>query len=166
MNRLSRPQKRNEPNEREKIKHMKDFMLKPVFVELSWWGVVIRPNIWAGFCFFAIALFCSPAGTAADSASRSATPHKTTSHAAVSGAAYAVEEIPVPRGIAPEIGGLGFTPSGKLVVVTRRSCTDGNDRRVEEFKRLANEWFVAQRRVTRVGGLRRDGGVRLGQEPG
>ena len=100
---------------------MKDFMLKPVLVELSWWGVVIRRNIWAGFCFFAIALFCSPAGTAADSASQSATPHKTTSHAAVSGAAYAVEEIPVPRGIAPDIGGLGFTPSGKLVVVTRRS---------------------------------------------
>jgi hypothetical protein len=27
----------------------------------------------------------------------------------------------MPKGIAPEIGGLGFTPSGKLVVVTRRS---------------------------------------------
>jgi glucose/arabinose dehydrogenase len=35
--------------------------------------------------------------------------------------AYQVEEIPMPKGIAPEIGGLGFTPSGKLVVVTRRS---------------------------------------------
>ncbi len=35
--------------------------------------------------------------------------------------AYQVEEIPVPKGIAPEIGGLGFTPSGKLVVLTRRS---------------------------------------------
>jgi glucose/arabinose dehydrogenase len=35
--------------------------------------------------------------------------------------AYHVEEIPVPKGVAPEIGGLGFTPSGKLVVLTRRS---------------------------------------------
>lgn len=35
--------------------------------------------------------------------------------------AYQVEEIPMPKGIAPEIGGLGFTPSGKLVVLTRRS---------------------------------------------
>jgi hypothetical protein len=34
---------------------------------------------------------------------------------------YQVEEIPMPKGIAPEIGGLGFTPSGKLVVLTRRS---------------------------------------------
>lgn len=34
---------------------------------------------------------------------------------------YQAEEIPVPKGIAPEIGGLGFTPSGKLVVLTRRS---------------------------------------------
>jgi glucose/arabinose dehydrogenase len=34
---------------------------------------------------------------------------------------YQVEEIPVPKGVAPEIGGLGFTPSGKLVVLTRRS---------------------------------------------
>lgn len=34
---------------------------------------------------------------------------------------YAVEEIPMPKGVAPEIGGLDFTPGGKLVVVTRRS---------------------------------------------
>ncbi len=34
---------------------------------------------------------------------------------------YQVEEIPMPKGIAPEIGGLGFTPSGRLVVLTRRS---------------------------------------------
>jgi glucose/arabinose dehydrogenase len=34
---------------------------------------------------------------------------------------YEVEEIPVPKGVAPEIGGLGFTPSGMLVVLTRRS---------------------------------------------
>jgi len=34
---------------------------------------------------------------------------------------YSVQEIPMPKGIAPEIGGLGFTPSGKLVVLTRRS---------------------------------------------
>ncbi|MEY5025631.1 MAG: hypothetical protein RLZZ244_1159 [Verrucomicrobiota bacterium] len=34
---------------------------------------------------------------------------------------YTVEEIPVPKGIAPEIGGLGFTPGGKLVVLTRRT---------------------------------------------
>ena len=34
---------------------------------------------------------------------------------------YQVEEIPVPKGVAPEIGGLGFTPSGRLVVLTRRS---------------------------------------------
>lgn len=34
---------------------------------------------------------------------------------------YQVQEIPMPKGIAPEIGGLGFTPSGKLVVVTRRT---------------------------------------------
>jgi hypothetical protein len=40
---------------------------------------------------------------------------------AVWAAPYAVEEIPMPKGIAPEIGGLGFTPSGRLVVVTRRS---------------------------------------------
>lgn len=36
-------------------------------------------------------------------------------------APYFVQEIPMPQGIAPEIGGLGFTPSGKLVVLTRRS---------------------------------------------
>ncbi len=36
-------------------------------------------------------------------------------------APYQVEEIPMPKGIAPEIGGLGFTPSGRLVVLTRRS---------------------------------------------
>lgn len=36
-------------------------------------------------------------------------------------APYQVQEIPVPKGVAPEIGGLGFTPSGKLVVLTRRS---------------------------------------------
>ena len=47
--------------------------------------------------------------------------HAVASHAGAVGAAYAVEEIPVPKGIAPEIGGLGFTPAGKLVVVTRRS---------------------------------------------
>jgi glucose/arabinose dehydrogenase len=35
--------------------------------------------------------------------------------------AYQVEEIPVPKGVAPEIGGLGFTPSGRLAVLTRRS---------------------------------------------
>lgn len=34
---------------------------------------------------------------------------------------YSVEEIPMPKGVAPEIGGLDFTPSGKLVVLTRRS---------------------------------------------
>jgi len=36
-------------------------------------------------------------------------------------APYVVEEIPMPKGVAPEIGGLGFTPSGKLVVLTRRT---------------------------------------------
>lgn len=34
---------------------------------------------------------------------------------------YTVEEIQMPESVAPEVGGLGFTPSGKLVVVTRRS---------------------------------------------
>jgi hypothetical protein len=34
---------------------------------------------------------------------------------------YQVQEIQMPKGIAPEIGGLGFTPAGKLVVLTRRS---------------------------------------------
>ena len=47
--------------------------------------------------------------------------HAAASHAGGVSPAYAVEEIPVPKGIAPEIGGLGFTPGGKLVVVTRRS---------------------------------------------
>jgi hypothetical protein len=32
-----------------------------------------------------------------------------------------VEEISMPETVAPEVGGLGFTPSGKLVVLTRRS---------------------------------------------
>ncbi len=41
--------------------------------------------------------------------------------AAAADAPYSVEEISVPKGLAPEIGGLGFTPSGKLVVLTRRS---------------------------------------------
>ena len=36
-------------------------------------------------------------------------------------APYRVEELVMPRGVAPEIGGLDFAPSGKLVVVTRRS---------------------------------------------
>jgi hypothetical protein len=35
--------------------------------------------------------------------------------------AYKVEELVMPKGVAPEIGGLDFTPSGRLVVVTRRS---------------------------------------------
>jgi sugar lactone lactonase YvrE len=34
---------------------------------------------------------------------------------------YRVEELVMPKGVAPEIGGLDFMPSGKLVVVTRRS---------------------------------------------
>ena len=42
-------------------------------------------------------------------------------HQATAIPAYSVQEIPMPKGIAPEIGGLGFTPSGKLVVLTRRS---------------------------------------------
>jgi glucose/arabinose dehydrogenase len=36
-------------------------------------------------------------------------------------AAYAVEEIKLPAGIAPEIGALAFNGKGELVVVTRRS---------------------------------------------
>jgi hypothetical protein len=36
-------------------------------------------------------------------------------------APYSVQEIVMPKGVAPEIGGLDFTPSGKLVVLTRRS---------------------------------------------
>lgn len=35
--------------------------------------------------------------------------------------AYLVEEVKVPRGIAPEIGGLAFNSKGELIVVTRRS---------------------------------------------
>ena len=35
--------------------------------------------------------------------------------------AYVVEEIKLPRGIAPEIGALAFNSKGELVVVTRRS---------------------------------------------
>jgi hypothetical protein len=35
--------------------------------------------------------------------------------------AYVVEEIKVPTGVAPEIGGLAFNSKGELVVVTRRS---------------------------------------------
>jgi hypothetical protein len=35
--------------------------------------------------------------------------------------AYVVEEIKMPKGIAPEIGGLAFNSKGELVVVTRRS---------------------------------------------
>jgi len=34
---------------------------------------------------------------------------------------YVIEEIKVPQGIAPEIGGLAFNSKGELVVVTRRS---------------------------------------------
>ncbi len=34
---------------------------------------------------------------------------------------YRVEELSMPKGVAPEIGGLDFTPSGRLAVVTRRS---------------------------------------------
>jgi len=41
-------------------------------------------------------------------------------HAAPTGA-YAVEEIKLPKGIAPEIGGLAFNSKGELVVLTRRS---------------------------------------------
>lgn len=36
-------------------------------------------------------------------------------------AAYVVEEIKTPAGIAPEIGGLAFNSKGELIVVTRRS---------------------------------------------
>lgn len=35
--------------------------------------------------------------------------------------AYIVEDIPLPHGIAPEIGGVAFNSKGELVVVTRRS---------------------------------------------
>jgi len=35
--------------------------------------------------------------------------------------AYVVEEIKMPKGVAPEIGGLAFNSKGELVVVTRRS---------------------------------------------
>jgi sugar lactone lactonase YvrE len=35
--------------------------------------------------------------------------------------AYVVEEIKLPKGIAPEIGGLAFNSKGELVVLTRRS---------------------------------------------
>jgi glucose/arabinose dehydrogenase len=100
---------------------MKDFTRLPALAERSSWAVVIRSNIWSGFCFFVSSLFCNDAANAADAARQSAAIHKAPSHLAVPGTGYAVEEIPVPRGIAPEIGGLGFTPSGKLVVVTRRS---------------------------------------------
>lgn len=42
-------------------------------------------------------------------------------HAPAVQSPYQVAEIPMPKGVAPEIGGLGFTPSGRLVVLTRRS---------------------------------------------
>lgn len=32
---------------------------------------------------------------------------------------YEIEEIPLPPGMSPELSGLAFTPSGKLVVVNR-----------------------------------------------
>ncbi len=51
---------------------------------------------------------------------RAAAPHAA-AHGAANNEPYRVQEIPVPHGVAPEIGGLGFTPSGKLVVLTRRS---------------------------------------------
>lgn len=35
--------------------------------------------------------------------------------------AYVVEEIKVPKGLAPEVGGLAFNSKGELIVVTRRS---------------------------------------------
>lgn len=35
--------------------------------------------------------------------------------------AYVVEEIKIPKGVAPEIGGLAFNSKGELVVLTRRS---------------------------------------------
>ncbi len=44
-----------------------------------------------------------------------------TAFAADAKSSYSVDEIPMPKGVAPEIGGLDFTPSGKLVVLTRRS---------------------------------------------
>lgn len=34
---------------------------------------------------------------------------------------YRIETIPFPEGVPPEVGALGFTPSGKLVVALRRS---------------------------------------------
>ncbi|NBV33179.1 MAG: hypothetical protein EBR81_05130 [Proteobacteria bacterium] len=61
-------------------------------------------------CSFAGALLFSHAAVANADHAHSAAP-----------APYSVQEIPMPKGIAPEIGGLGFTPSGKLVVLTRRS---------------------------------------------
>ena len=84
---------------------MKDFTRLHVRAERSSWGVVIRPNIWSGFCFLVSSLFCNDAANAADAARQSAAIHKAPSHLAVPGTGYAVEEIPVPRGIAPEIGG-------------------------------------------------------------
>lgn len=42
-------------------------------------------------------------------------------HRLAAQSAYTVEEIKLPRGVAPEIGGLAFNSQGELVVVTRRS---------------------------------------------
>ncbi|HSH96308.1 MAG TPA: hypothetical protein VK968_19330 [Roseimicrobium sp.] len=41
--------------------------------------------------------------------------------AATADDAYVVEEIQMPKGVAPEIGGLAFNSKGELIVVTRRS---------------------------------------------
>jgi hypothetical protein len=68
----------------------------------------------------AASLFCL-AANAAELSKAVSEGHAAAGHPGAVGSAYAVEEIPVPKGIAPEIGGLGFTPAGKLVVVTRRS---------------------------------------------
>ncbi|MBI1369383.1 MAG: hypothetical protein GC162_12110 [Planctomycetes bacterium] len=33
---------------------------------------------------------------------------------------YEIQDVPMPRGVAPEIGGLAFTSKGELIVITRR----------------------------------------------
>jgi glucose/arabinose dehydrogenase len=70
---------------------------------------VKNPNALRFPVYAAVVFAAASSGLQAQSAATAQTPP------------YQVEEIPVPKGVAPEIGGLGFTPSGKLVVLTRRS---------------------------------------------
>ncbi len=58
--------------------------------------------------------------------------------ATVTANTYEIEEIPLPQGMSPELSGIAFTPSGKLVVVNRHGeVWITSDAKAEPWRRFA-----------------------------